>query len=230
MQNKTRLCSVFLACLLAAGCSDDTGGAGAMGGTGGTGGMPGPTGLKKLGHIVVIYLENHSFDNLYGLFPGANGLGRPGAAIRQVDRHGVPYARLPQPVASYPWPPTPDRRFPKELPNAPFLIDRYVPLGQIVPMPVHRFYQHQLQNDGGRMDKYIAWSDSGALTMGYFDTTKLPLYPYARQYTLADNYFTAAFGGSTVSASFLAGEAAGCAARRWALASATAAAKACSSA
>src|SRR5216683_2740047 len=33
-----------------------------------------PPGLQKLDHIVVIYLENRSFDNLFGLFPGADGL------------------------------------------------------------------------------------------------------------------------------------------------------------
>ncbi|MCX7865377.1 MAG: hypothetical protein N2423_10160, partial [Novosphingobium sp.] len=31
---------------------------------------------------------------------------------------------------------------------------------------------------------------------GYYDTTKLPLYPYAAEYAFADNFFTAAFGGS----------------------------------
>ena len=31
-------------------------------------------GLAKINHIVVIYLENRSFDNLYGLYPGAEGL------------------------------------------------------------------------------------------------------------------------------------------------------------
>ena len=30
--------------------------------------------LGKINHIVVIYEENHSFDNLYGLWPGVNGL------------------------------------------------------------------------------------------------------------------------------------------------------------
>ena len=42
----------------------------------------------------------------------------------------------------------------------------------------------------------MAWSDTGALTMGYYDTQKLPLYPFAKQYTLADNYFSSVFGGS----------------------------------
>src|SRR6185369_3204487 len=34
-----------------------------------------PRGLDAIDHIIVIYAENRSFDNLYGLFPGANGLG-----------------------------------------------------------------------------------------------------------------------------------------------------------
>ncbi|HXZ43901.1 MAG TPA: alkaline phosphatase family protein, partial [archaeon] len=31
------------------------------------------SGLDRIHHLVVIYLENRSFDNLYGEFPGANG-------------------------------------------------------------------------------------------------------------------------------------------------------------
>ena len=27
-------------------------------------------GIKKINHVVVIYMENHSFDNLWGQFPG----------------------------------------------------------------------------------------------------------------------------------------------------------------
>ena len=90
----------------------------------------------------------------------------------------------------------PDPRFPDNLPNKPFLIDQYVPNNVLVGTPAHRFYLHQLQMDGGKMDKYVGWTDVGAQVMGYYDTTKLPLYPYAREYTFADNYFTAAFGGS----------------------------------
>lgn len=44
-----------------------------------------------INHIVVIYLENHTFDNLYGKFPGANGLDQPGAQVPQVDKNGVIY-------------------------------------------------------------------------------------------------------------------------------------------
>ncbi len=33
-----------------------------------------PAGLSHIEHIVVVYLENRSFDSLFGLFPGVNGL------------------------------------------------------------------------------------------------------------------------------------------------------------
>ena len=146
-------------------------------------------------HIIVIFLENHTFDNLYGLFPGANGIERPGAQVAQVDRTGQPYRILPPVINADPTRAA-DRRFPPDLPNRPFPINRYVSEREIVPSPVHRFYQHQLQMNGGRMDRYVAWTDSGALPMGYWETSRLPLARYAREYTLADNFFSAAFGGS----------------------------------
>jgi phospholipase C len=150
---------------------------------------------NPINHIVVIYLENHSFDNLYGMFPGANGIANAGAAT-QVDKNGVAYAALPHPINSNLKPPGPDSRFPADLPNKPFNIDQYVPLNQKTGDLVHRFYQEQLQIDGGKMDKFVAWTDAAGLVMGYYDTTKLPLYTYAKQYTLADNFFHGAFGGS----------------------------------
>ena len=53
-------------------------------------------GLERIEHIVVIYAENRSFDNLYGLFPGANGVANATAAqYTQVDRDGKPLSTLP---------------------------------------------------------------------------------------------------------------------------------------
>ena len=152
-------------------------------------------GIEKINHVVIIFMENWTFDAHYGLFPGANGLDSPGAKIIQVDKDGKPYETLP-PVVNNFGNTNPDTRFPSNLPNAPFLIDQYVPADQKISSPVHRFYEYQLQINGGAMNKYVAWSDTGALAMGYYDTTKLPLYPFAKEYTLADNYFSSAFGGS----------------------------------
>ncbi|MGO8565380.1 alkaline phosphatase family protein, partial [Rhizobium ruizarguesonis] len=33
----------------------------------------------------------------------------------------------------------------------------------------HRFYQEQMQIDGGKNDKFVAWADSGSLVMGHYD-------------------------------------------------------------
>ena len=55
------------------------------------------TPLDKIDHIVVIYEENHSFDNLYGGWEGVNGRANATAAeTTQVDQQGVPYACLKQ--------------------------------------------------------------------------------------------------------------------------------------
>ncbi len=154
------------------------------------------TGLAKIQHIVVIYAENRSFDNLYGLFPGANGQANatPDQFI-QVDHDGKPLQHLP-PV----WKGSaPDPAFPTNLPNRPFRIDAppvNLPLSVATRDLVHRYYQNLEQIDGGKLDRYVEASDAGALTMGYYDGSQLPMWKWAQEYTLADNYFTGAFGGS----------------------------------
>jgi phospholipase C len=109
-----------------------------------------------LDHIIVIFSENHTFDNLYGLFAGANGLAQPEAFIPQVDLDGNAYETLPQPFDPQADPPGADDRFPETLPNQPFMIDQFVPSSDEVPSSRHLFYQHQLQINGGQMDRYVA--------------------------------------------------------------------------
>ena len=46
---------------------------------------------NKIDTIVVVYAENRSFDNLYGLFPGADGIEnalKNPSLYRQLDRDG----------------------------------------------------------------------------------------------------------------------------------------------
>src|SRR5205085_7618647 len=53
-------------------------------------------GIESIENIVVIYAENRSFDNLYGSFPGANGLsGLAPEAYLQHDRDGSVLKELP---------------------------------------------------------------------------------------------------------------------------------------
>src|SRR5215467_13488915 len=57
------------------------------------------TKLKKIDHIIVVYQENWSFDSLYGLFPGANGLANAArTAYPQVDAGGFLLTSVPQPT------------------------------------------------------------------------------------------------------------------------------------
>src|SRR5258708_12647307 len=81
-----------------------------------------PTANNPINHIIVIYLENHSFDNLYGQFPGAKGLSDAQKAAPQVDKSGAVYKTLPQPLNTSVNPPPPYPPFPADLPTHPLTI------------------------------------------------------------------------------------------------------------
>ena len=161
-------------------------------------------GLDAIDTVVVIYAENRSFDNLYGHFPGANGLQTvtPEMAL-QRDRDGAVLAELPPAwgglTAKGVTPPITQAQT-EHLPNGVFAIDD--PNGFNAPLDVptrdlwHRFYENQMQINGGKNDRFVAYADAGGLVMGYYDGSKLPLWRIAQRYVLADNFFQAAFGGS----------------------------------
>jgi len=151
-----------------------------------------PKGLDRIEHIVVIYLENRSFDSLFGLFPGANGLKQAKKSALQVDEYGRPYNTLPLVMDGNQI----DSRFPSNLPNQPFAIADYVSPEDKHPDLTHRFFIHQMQIDGGRNDRFAALSSAGGLTLGHYDLSGTALWNYAKEFTLADNFFQAAFGGS----------------------------------
>ena len=153
-------------------------------------------GAGKIKYVIVVYLENWSFDGLYGGFPGANGIAGAGEAAKQVDKLGKPLAALPPVLISASPLPVRDARFPRELPVAPYDLAEYVPPDGRTGDMIHRFYQEQYQIDGGKMDKFVAWSDNGGLVMSRYNATNYPEGTLAQEYTLADNFFHAAFGGS----------------------------------
>jgi phospholipase C len=152
--------------------------------------------LDRIDHLIVIFQENWSFDGLYGMFPGANGIANAGATVKQTDREGRPYTTLPPSIDNRTSPARPDGRIPPELPVAPFDLAKYIAPQDTAGNPVHRFYQQQFQINGGKMDRFVAWGGVGGLGMSYYDATNLPLGKLAQDYVLADNFFHAAFGGS----------------------------------
>jgi acid phosphatase len=219
--------------------------------------------LHRIDHIVVIYEENHSFDNLYGEWGEVggrhvNGLPEPSeplpATAAQVAQDGSPLDCLyqvdvnltsPSPLPTTctddthrAKPDTPVAIPPQVTPqkvdsafaNRPWRIDDYIPAtattcyhgveygvhdefdvragygdtGGCTRDLVHRFYQAQYQIDGGKQDRYVTGSDAVGLTMGHYDTTRLPIYTYlhgknAPSYVIADNFFQGSFGGSFLS-------------------------------
>ena len=187
------------------------------------------TPLSKIDHIVVIYEENHSFDNLYGRWEGVNGLASAASAnTTQVDQHGNAYPCLPQLDVNIV-----ALRGPCGLANTWFLIDPIIkPTDTTCPLIssafskpngwlngtgrsggctrdiVHRFYQEQYQLNGGAQNRYMVGSDAEGTVMGVYDTTKLPIYAWLHSknhpsYVIADNFFQAAFGGSFLNHQYL---------------------------
>ena len=152
--------------------------------------------LAGINTIVVIYAENHSFDNMYGLFPAANGIAQAMPIQKtQLDHDGKPLPQLPPVYTNG----KPDPLFPQSMPNAPFRID--APpingrLDQVLPSPIHNFWHNQEQINGGLNNKFVAMSTTGAWTMGHYDGSPLRMWKWAQRYTLADNFFMGAFGGS----------------------------------
>ena len=123
----------------------------------------------KVNHIVVIYQENWSFDALYGHFPGANGIANASSvSLTQVDKNGAPLAAAPLPLNGGKLDPHFTGLNPAT-PLTPYDLSQYVKPDTQTGDIVHRFYTQQLQIDGGKMDRFVAWSDNGGLVMSYFD-------------------------------------------------------------
>eukprot|EP01037_Dinobryon_pediforme_P042093 gene42093-52239_t len=162
--------------------------------------------VRNIDTLVVIYAENRGFDTLYGLFPGANGVPGVNPSARgsyqpQVDVDGAVLPVLPPTwggatVAGQSKVVTQAQS--ANLPNKPFQIEAKDGLGLdsgvVTRDLVHRFYNNQMQIDGGKNDKFATYSDAGGLSLGYYDGRSMAMWKLAREYTLADNFFMGAFG------------------------------------
>lgn len=198
---------------------------------------PSPSILGGYKNIVVIFQENHSFDNLYGYWGrvGNDRVDGPRQATtaqkQQIGQDGTVFGCLPQNDVNLTSPPlgsacadTGHGITASAFTNQPFVIDDYIaPTDTTCPAPgafapngvlngsgeaggctrdlVHRFYQEKYQINNGRQNRYVTGSDAVGLSMGGYDTTKLPIYTYlhakgAPNYVIADRFFQGANGGS----------------------------------
>jgi acid phosphatase len=114
--------------------------------------------FSRIQHIVVIYQENHSFDNLYGSWEGVNGLdGAQPSHTVQVNQAGTPYACLKQNDVNLTSPPlsptctdfTTGTTFTSHFTNAPFTIDDYIPASATTCPPPGVFAPNGILNGTG---------------------------------------------------------------------------------
>jgi phospholipase C len=101
-----------------------------------------------------------------------------------------------------------DTRFPNGLNTLlPYSASSYVDPTMITGDIYHRYWQEQYQiagavsNSGtdsrnGSNSGFVTWSDNPGLVMSHYDATNLPEGLLAQQYTICDNFFHSAFGGS----------------------------------
>jgi acid phosphatase len=174
---------------------------------------------RHIQRVVVIYLENRSFNNLFADFPG---LVQPLSALPrerflQRDRNDKLLEALP-PIwhGMVPHKQVLDgktfqigEKAITGLANAPWQL--HTPDGNPLPHrlvtsnPVHVFYRNQMQINGGKNDKFVAWDSHGALVMGRYanNADNFRLWKLAREFTLCDNFFMGAFGGSFLNHQYL---------------------------
>ncbi|HVA34304.1 MAG TPA: alkaline phosphatase family protein [Candidatus Baltobacteraceae bacterium] len=142
---------------------------------------------SRIKHVFVIYQENHSFDEYFGTYPGADNLASAAAAshgFRQYDPMGKTWI-------------TPFRMTDPDIES---------------PSQARRVLEAKI--DGGKMDAFVsaqervslekyagnqqAARDVGIGTMGFYDCDTLPfLWKYAKTFALFDRVFETMMGPST---------------------------------
>ncbi|MEU6221191.1 alkaline phosphatase family protein [Streptomyces sp. NPDC047022] len=144
-------------------------------------------------HLVVIFDENVSFDHYFGTYPVA------------ANTDGTPFHASPRTPKSI-----------DTLSRAGLLTNnpnQYAPRRLSSSQAVtcdqrHNYSREQLAANGGKMDQFVQYTDSGkcsgglyyepGLVMDYYDgNTVTALWNYAQHYTLNDRSFSSTYGPST---------------------------------
>ncbi|HZD64997.1 MAG TPA: alkaline phosphatase family protein, partial [Acidimicrobiales bacterium] len=121
-------------------------------------------------HIIVLMMENHSFDNHLGM------LSRPGVDGFALGPGGRPLATNPYP----------DGRV-----QHAFAMPTTC---QLASRPSQTWVASHVQDDGGRNDGFVR-SASGPVAMGYWGPEDLPFYySLAATFPVADRYFCSLLG------------------------------------
>lgn len=92
----------------------------------------------------------------------------------------------------------------------PYLLSNFDAIEGLTGDLWHIFWHEQMQIDtgtlepsNGRMDKFIAYSGNPGYVLSYFNAPNLPEGQIAQRFTMADNFFHSAYGGSFLNSQWL---------------------------
>jgi phospholipase C len=126
--------------------------------------------IPKIKHIVVLMMENHSYDNKLGM------LNRHGADGFTLDAHGKPTATNPYANG--------DIQHAFRMPTT----------CQLKGKPAQDWVDSHVQYASGRLDGFVK-SGSGPVSMGYWQWADQPFYySLAKIFPIADRYFCSVLG------------------------------------
>src|SRR5439155_13010063 len=116
-------------------------------------------------HVVVVMMENRSFDHMLGWLPGADGRQ---AGLTYFDAAGMAHATYAL---------APDYQ------------------GCAHPDPDHSYAGGRLEYDGGACDGWLRAGDNDEYAIGYYTAADLPFFAGAApDWTACDRYFAAIMG------------------------------------
>jgi len=140
--------------------------------------------IPQIEHIVVLMLENHSYDNLFGM------LGRRPGERRRGD--GFALALDGYPKATNPYPN-----------GKPLRAFRMPTTCQLHGKPSQEWKASHVQYANGKLDGFVI-SDSGPVAMGYWQREDLPLtYDLATHFPIGDRWFCSALAQTDPNRRFL---------------------------
>jgi phospholipase C len=171
--------------------------------------------LKSISNIIIMVMENRSYDNLFGEFENGDGLKPETGVGSQVDMAGIALEHLtgPQDYHVFDCLRHPhcnsqflfDIVFDESL-KGPFEIDQIKGPEDMVTLRdaqthdlVHRFYTSKAQIDDGKNDLFATYSNAHGLAMGHYSAAAMKdseLWKLAKENKLLDKFFMGAFEGS----------------------------------
>lgn len=133
--------------------------------------QPAQSGIE---HIVVVTMENRSFDHLLGWLPGGDG---KQAGLSYADKNGVVH-------------------------NTYSLAPDYTGCGH--PDPDHSYGPDRVAYDNGAMDGFLRAGSNDVYSIGYYNEADIPFYSaLARNFLVCDRYFASILGPTFPNRMFL---------------------------